>query len=200
MTRHSLDTSLARQLEESTPEEKVDLLFAYLRVKGRTHYDEQVTQLEHALQTAALAKAAGASSAEVTSALLHDLGHLLVDEHDGDSDFLAEDCNHEALGAQCLKPFFPPAVTVPIKLHVPAKRYLCTVDETYYHQLSAASKRSLEVQGGKMNEVERAEFELTPQLESVLRLRRWDDGGKRGGWIVPDLEAYRQDLLACLLK
>jgi predicted HD phosphohydrolase len=39
--------------------------------------DEPVTQREHALQTAALAEAAGASDALITAALLHDLGHLL---------------------------------------------------------------------------------------------------------------------------
>ena len=38
---------------------------------------EPVTQLQHALQTAALAEEAGADETLVGAALLHDLGHLL---------------------------------------------------------------------------------------------------------------------------
>ena len=44
---------------------------------ARDHYDEDLSQLDHALQTAALAVAADASDALVAAALLHDVGHLL---------------------------------------------------------------------------------------------------------------------------
>ena len=199
MTSHILDQSLAQQLQNASPDEKVTAIFAYMEEKGASNYDDQVTQLEHALQTAALAKAAGGTSAQVTSALLHDLGHLLVSEHNAESDFLADDLEHEGVGAKYLEPFFPPEVTVPIGLHVPSKRYLCTVDANYYDALSTASKQSFEVQGGKMTDAERAEFEKTPHLEFAVQLRRWDDGGKVGGRKVPGLEAYRDDLLACLV-
>ena len=38
-----------------------------------------VTEREHALQTAALAEAAGADDAVVAAALLHDVGRLVLD-------------------------------------------------------------------------------------------------------------------------
>ena len=53
-----------------------DALFAYLRARGASRYDEAVTQLEHALQSAMAARRNRASAAEVTAALLHDIGHL----------------------------------------------------------------------------------------------------------------------------
>lgn len=199
MTPHQLDQSLAQQMQNGSAGQKVDALFSFLEKRGEAKYDEQVTQLEHGLQTAALAKAAGGTSPQVTSALLHDLGHLLVNEHNAKGDFLQKDLNHEEVGAHYLEPFFPPEVTVPIGLHVPSKRYLCTADEDYYNCLSMASKRSLEVQGGKMSEEERIEFASTPHLEFALQLRRWDDGGKQSGLDVPGLEAYREDVLASLL-
>jgi len=199
MTTHVIDQSLAQQMQGASAVEKVDALFAYIQKKGRTNYDDQVTQLEHALQTADLAKAAGATSTQVTSALLHDLGHLLVCEHNAESNFLAEDLEHEVVGAKYLEPFFPPEVTVPIGLHVPSKRYLCTVDPDYYDGLSTTSRHSFEVQGGKMTDSERAEFEKTPHLKFAVQLRRWDDRGKMGGRKVPDLEAYRDDVLTCLV-
>ena len=55
----------------------IEQLFAQ---RGDEQYSgEPVTQLEHALQSAQLARDSGASPALVTAALLHDLGHLLHD-------------------------------------------------------------------------------------------------------------------------
>lgn len=197
MKSHRIDQALARDLKRADPGGKVDLLFDFFRHRGGVHYEEEVTQLEHGLQAAALARSAGGTAGQITSALFHDLGHLLVDEPEGD--LFAEDLNHEEMGAVFLEPFFPPEVTVPIGLHVPAKRYLCTVDRSYYDGLSAASKKSLEIQGGQMSPQERSEFETTPHLEFAVQLRRWDDGGKQPGWDVPDLESYREDVLASLV-
>ena len=198
MNTHALDSSLADQMQATDADGMVNALFAYLEQKGTSNYDEQVTQLEHALQTAALAKAAGGTAAQVTSALLHDLGHLLVCEHNAEGDFLAEDLKHEMIGAKYLDPFFPSEVTVPISLHVPSKRYLCTVDPDYYDSLSSASKHSFVVQGGKMDDKQRAEFEKTPHLDLAVQLRRWDDEGKVMGLDVPGVQTYRDDVLACL--
>lgn len=199
MTAHQLDQSLAQQMQGASVGQKVGALFFYMGKRGNTNYDEHVAQLEHALQTAALAKASGSAPSQVTSALLHDLGHLLVNEHDANGQFLVEDLNHEEVGANCLGPFFPPEVTEPIGLHVPSKRYLCTVDRDYYKSLSAASKQSFEVQGGNMSEEEQSQFEKIPYLDFALQLRRWDDGGKQGDLEVPGLETYREDVLASLI-
>ena len=63
---------------------------------GDTMYDPVVTQLEHALQSAAHAEKTGTTDALVTAALLHDVGHLLLDEHMGNDGFLDEDLVHGA--------------------------------------------------------------------------------------------------------
>ena len=56
-----------------------DHVLGLLADGGATAYfGEPVTQLEHALQTAALAEQASASEALVVAALLHDIGHLLA--------------------------------------------------------------------------------------------------------------------------
>ena len=55
--------------------------------RGHEQYTgEPVTQLEHALQCAALAEAEGADDELVTAALLHDLGHLLAAVQSGRAD------------------------------------------------------------------------------------------------------------------
>ena len=56
-----------------------DIEALFERRGGEQYSGEPVTQLEHALQTAALAEGEGADDELVTAALLHDLGHLLHD-------------------------------------------------------------------------------------------------------------------------
>lgn len=193
------DQTLADALNQAaTPDAKVDVIFAYLRERGQSNYDEQVTQLEHALQAAHLARQSQAPPEQVVAALLHDIGHFLMDEHDEDSDFLKEDWYHETVGAEYLQPFFADIITESIRLHVPAKRYLCTVDPDYFKGLSRASVRSLELQGGTMSPEELAEMEQNPYCHVAVQVRRWDDGAKVNDLEVPDLEAYRQDVLSCL--
>ncbi|WP_426571155.1 HD domain-containing protein [Aquihabitans sp. McL0605] len=157
-------------------------------------YDEEVSQLDHALQTAALAVADGATDELVAAALLHDVGHLLDlrdrNHHDHRDLDDAVDLHHEARGARWLAPVFPPAVTGPIALHVAAKRYRCAVEPTYHQGLSAGSTASLERQGGPMAADEVAAFEKRPTHLDAVRLRAWDDGGKVDGLAIPPLATY----------
>lgn len=176
----------------------VDALFRYLKERGQSHYDESVTQLEHALQAAWLAEQQGGSATEIAAALLHDIGHFVMDENDAQSSFQESDWCHETVGAELLAPFFTAATLAPIRLHVAAKRYLCSVDADYRASLSPASQRSLELQGGVMSASERLELEQHPQFESVIRVRRWDDGAKVPDLEVPDLEHYRAHIQTCL--
>ena len=196
--KKSVDASLAARLAEGTPSQKVDALFAYMEEKGQSHYDEVVTQMEHALQCANQARLAGADQVQVASALLHDLGHFLIDEHNKEVDFLADDFLHEEVGAEYLKPFFIDAVTEAVGLHVPAKRYICTVERDYYDTLSRASRRSFELQGGFMSDAETASFEANPHWESAVQLRKWDDLAKVKGLETPGLESYREAVQGCL--
>lgn len=166
---------------------QIEKLFAE---RGDSGYGgESVTQLEHALQCALLAEQAGASPSLVVAALLHDIGHLLHDLPDSAPDEGVDD-RHETSGHNYLKKHFSAAVSDPVRMHVAAKRYLCTVDENYYEQLSEPSIVSLELQGGTMSEAERADFESSTHWKEALELRRWDDLAKVVGLDTPALEHY----------
>ena len=192
-----VDHALAEALAGS-PAQKVDALFGYMERKGQSRYDEIVTQLEHALQCANQARSADADDVQVAAALLHDLGHFLVDEHNETASFLTEDFLHEEVGAEYLEPFFIAAMIEPVKLHVPAKRYICTTDATYYDTLSVASKRSFQLQGGFITEEEKAAFEENPHYQNAVQLRKWDDLAKEKDLATPGLESYREAVTACL--
>ena len=153
------------------------------------YFGENVSQLEHALQSAALAVEAGADNTLVVAALLHDIGHLTHEEGEDAAD-RGIDTRHEDDGEAWLSQYFPPSVTEPIKLHVAAKRYLCATDSQYLSILSEASVKSLELQGGPMSEQEVAEFEANPFYKEAVELRRWDDTAKVVGLEVPTLEFY----------
>lgn len=158
--------------------------------RGHEQYSgEPVTQLEHALQTAALAEAEGADDALVTASLLHDLGHLLHDF--GETPTLrGVDDVHQYRALPFLRGLFDDAVLDGIKWHVDAKRYLCATDSGYYAALSDDSKRSLTLQGGIFNDGEAATFIARPGAAEAVRLRRWDDMAKVHGLLTPTLEHF----------
>ncbi len=152
---------------------EIEALYA---TRGGLHYGEGITQIEHALQCAALAEQDGAAPGLVVAALLHDVGHLLEDEEGVVG--AAADRRHEAVGAAALRGLFGPPVRAPIMLHVSAKRYLCAVDPQYRDRLSAASQASLIVQGGPLDAAGIARFERRPYWREAVALRRFDDTGK----------------------
>ena len=156
---------------------------------GRDLYGERVTQLEHALQCAALAEAEGASDTLVAAALLHDYGHLFEGRGDA-AERDGRDLKHEAHGARMLRRWFNPEVTRPIALHVAAKRYLCAAEPDYEAALSPASALSLRLQGGRFTPAQRRRFERAPGAMEAVRLRRWDDAGKVEDAANPGLEHY----------
>jgi gamma-butyrobetaine dioxygenase len=154
---------------------------------------EPVTLAAHLLQAGALAEAAGAPPALVAAALLHDVGHFPVAE-DGltGRDLMAgTDNRHGARGAAWLARWFPPAVTEPVRLHVPAKRYLCAVEPSYFGRLSEASVYTLSVQGGPMTEAEAREFAAHPYAADAVRVRRWDDEAKDPAATPPGFAHFR---------
>ncbi len=102
--KERIDPTLANQLAEGSPEKKIDALFAYIEARGQSYYDEVVTQLEHALQCANLAQLANGDAIQITAALLHDIGHFLMDEHAENADFHTQDFLHEEVGAAYIAP------------------------------------------------------------------------------------------------
>ncbi len=158
--------------------------------RGNSEYGgEDVTQLEHALQCAHLAEQEASSAELIVAALLHDIGHLLHDLPVDAPDHGIDD-HHENSGYRYLEKHFGIAVTLPVRLHVAAKRYLCTVDPAYQKQLSEPSLVSLRLQGGLMSEAELEEFRATAHWEDALRLRKWDDLAKVVDLQTPKLEYY----------
>lgn len=169
-----------------------EVIGLYQRLGGNP-YDEVVSQLAHALQSAARAEEVGASDSLVAAALLHDVGHLLdLDRRPGSmgTELLDTDLRHEDSGAAWLRPLFPAEVTAPIALHVRAKRYLCAVDVGYRDQLSEGSIRSLALQGGPMEPDEVRRFQALPGCSDAVQLRRWDDAAKVVGAVTPTLSDY----------
>ena len=154
---------------------------------GGESYGEGVTMLQHALQTAALALAEGADDSLVVAALLHDVGHFLQPTDDSYGYH-----KHDRSGGEWLARRFGAAVSEPVRLHVAAKRYLCATEPNYFGKLSPASVHSLSKQGGPMSATDAAAFATLPHAEAAVRLRRWDDGGKREGLQVPDFPHYRE--------
>ena len=84
----------------------ISLLLGLYKEKGKSNYGENVSQLEHAVQCGELAVRSNASSALVCAALLHDIGHLLLeqDKLSGDS---SNSLKHDEIGARFLARHFP---------------------------------------------------------------------------------------------
>ena len=168
----------------------VEFIAGIFERRGAESYlGEAVTMAQHMLQGAVLAEQEGAPGELVAAALLHDIGHYtsefgpmsLGDERDN---------YHEEAGAKVLAPFFPPVITECVRLHVPAKRYLCATDPAYYGKLSEASKHTLSLQGGPMNAAEVTAFEKNPYYREAVRVRIWDDGGKNPAMATPPFRHY----------
>lgn len=164
---------------------------------GDLHYGEDITQMDHALQTALHAVQDGASSALVAAALLHDIGHLMQKIGEDAAD-RGVDTRHEQIGAGYLARAFDPDVTEPIRLHVAAKRYRVAVDPAYASRLSAASQQSLVLQGGPMRPDEIEVFLADPYAVAAQKLRGYDEAGKDLDAEVASFESYR-DMLRDLI-
>jgi phosphonate degradation associated HDIG domain protein len=167
-----------------------EILEIYTRRGTLAYFGESVSMAEHALQAAYFAGTGAAPPALIVAALLHDVGHLVVDVPDDLADWI-EDARHEETGSSWLAERFPLGVYEPVRLHVPAKRYLCATNPRYFSRLSAASVATLKLQGGPMSAAEIARFEQERYYKEAVRIRHWDDQGKVAGLVTPQLETYR---------
>lgn len=165
----------------------------------RMYAGEPVTQLEHAWQCGRLAEKSGANAALQLASWLHDLGHLWVNSP-GTPTLRGEDDLHEVVAADVLAPVFGAAVAEPVRLHVQAKRYLVANHPGYAAKLSHDSARSLTLQGGPMSSQECAAFETQPFFKDALKLRVWDDLGKKKAWFEDSREDALQYLQKLMLK
>jgi phosphonate degradation associated HDIG domain protein len=180
------------------PASHVAELEALYADRGARRYGlNAISQLEHALQGAALSVAAGDGDSLVVATLLHDIGHMI--HRLGESPAArGVDDRHEILAAKHLAKLFGPDVVEPIRLHVDAKRYLCAAEADYGARLSPDSVRSLALQGGPMSPDEMRAFESHPFWREAVKLRRYDEGAKVPGLEVPGFDAYAARIAATL--
>ena len=149
-----------------------------LEGKGSKRYGlSDVNQLQHALQAALLAEQSGCDAALITAALLHDIGHMVHNLGENPAEEGVDD-RHEELGRAYLAALFGAEVTEPVRLHVPAKRYLCATESDYFARLSPDSVLSLKLQGGPMSSDEVAKFRGSPHADAAVKLRRFDEAAK----------------------
>ncbi|MEA5137850.1 HD domain-containing protein [Arcicella rigui] len=178
-------------LSESILRQRLDSIFGLYEVNGADEYiGEPLTILEHSFQSAMLAEEEGYDEEVILAAFFHDIGHFLPnrDEMNG-----LGNIRHEIAGANFLyKNGFSNRIALLVRNHVEAKRYLTFKHPEYYNQLSEASKKTLEYQGGVMTKEEAEAFEQMPMFDLYLKMRTWDDLAKEVEFERPSLEKYRQ--------
>jgi phosphonate degradation associated HDIG domain protein len=186
-----------KQAREITDE----IMSLYEEYGGAEYAGEKVSQLEHMAQAAQLAEAQGFDEEVVLAAFLHDIGHI-SEAAKGDNEMDGYGIkDHEELGAEFLREKgFSKKVTRLVESHVEAKRYLTFKDPAYYANLSEASKRTLEYQGGPMTSEEAGAFEQYPLFNLIIRMRNWDEQAKIEQQPLPDLKHYREMMLHHLEK
>jgi predicted HD phosphohydrolase len=141
-----------------------------------------LSQLDHALQTAALLAHLHVGDDELAAAgLVHDIGHLLSG---------GADETHADDAARAVRRVLGERVAGMVGLHVEAKRYLVATDTRYGGVLKDDSVRSLARQGGAMSDAETTAFLLLPWAADAVTLRRADDNGKVEGVVVGDLARW----------
>src|SRR5258708_793551 len=102
----------------SAVDDTLDLLEAS---RDMGYFGEPITQLEHALQSAQLAREAGCDEELILAALLHDVGHLVPEAHREEVGVV----DHDQVGAVYLRDRgFSARVVALVEGHVEAKRYL----------------------------------------------------------------------------
>ena len=142
--------------------------------------DEPIDELSHALQCATLALREGAPPELLAAALFHDVGR---------AEAVRAECPrlpHQTAGARWLGPRLGERVAWLVAAHVPAKIYLVSADEGYFHGLSRASVASLARQ--RSREPNLQQMTVHPWWPDAVRLRRWDDAAKVPGAPTADID------------
>lgn len=178
-----------------------EIMAMYSKHGGEEYAGEKVSQLEHMVQAAQLAEQQGFDEEVILAAFLHDIGHI-CEAAQGDNEMDGYGIkSHEEIAARYLaEKGFSKKVIRLVQSHVDAKRYLTCRYPEYYEQLSDASKKTLEYQGGKMTDEEAAAFEKDPLFTLIIQMRKWDEQAKIEGQPLPQLEYYHQLLLNHLQK
>jgi predicted HD phosphohydrolase len=175
----------------------IDKIISNFTNNKSLYIGEKVTMSEHMIQTAMLAEKAKCNDNLICSCLLHDYGHFILENPDG---LVREnlDGKHEDIGYEYLKKNFKKEIAEPIKYHVLAKRYLAK-DKQYFDLLSEASKTSLRLQGGVLNDEECIKFEAQRYFKSTILLRKFDEAAKKTNVKMKSIHDYQKLLTSKLI-
>lgn len=165
--------------------ENIEELEQYLLImKNMVCEVEGLSELDHGLQTACELEIMSPDDKELQIAgLLHDIAHQQCHIRD-----------HEQYGSNMLVKIMPYRIRELIAQHANAKRYLVSVNKSYYDKLTPTSKASFEDQGGLMNEDEIKLFEQHEFRDDLIKVRVADDLAKTPGRNVHDIEYWINDL------
>ena len=172
----------------------------YEKYGDSDYIGEPVSQLEHMSQSAQLAIDEGFDDEVVLASFFHDIGHICVmsNEENNMAGFGVK--SHERIGADYLREKgFPERVAKLVENHVQAKRYLTFKYPDYFAQLSEASKKTLEYQGGVMDAREASTFERDPLFETSILMRKWDELAKETNLPIIPLAAMKEKAVQVLL-
>ena len=175
----------------------LDKIISNFKNNKSLYIGEKITIPEHMIQSAMLAEKAKSNDALVCSCLLHDYGHFIIENPD-ELVKNNKDGHHESMGYEYLKNFFKKEIVEPIKYHVLAKRYLSR-NKKYYNHLSDASRISLKLQGGILNQKESDEFEKIPYFENSIKLRKFDELAKKTNIKIKSINDYKDLIKSQLL-
>lgn len=178
-----------------------EIITLYKMYGGADYIGEPVSQIEHMCQCAQLAEMENHDIEVILAAFFHDIGHLcehVIEVNKMNGYGIAD---HEKIGAEFLKnKGFSEKIARLVSSHVAAKRYLTFKNPDYYKKLSNASKQTLALQGGPMNEEEASDFEKDPFFSLYINLRSWDDKAKAQNNPLPDLQLYRKMIIQHLTQ
>ena len=178
-----------------------EIIELYRNHGGSEYAGEKVTQLQHMLQAAELAREQAFGEEVILAAFLHDIGHICVSASDSNQMDGFGTMDHEEVGADFLKEKgFSKKVIRLVESHVEAKRYLTYKDPAYYAQLSEASRKTLEFQGGVMEKDEAEAFEQYPLFDLIIKMRLWDEEAKIEGAQPGNLELYHSMIVSHLTR
>ena len=79
-----------------------------------------------------------------------------------------------------------------------AKRYLAR-DKKYFDLLSDASRISLELQGGVLNDEDKVKFEAQEYYKASILLRKFDEAAKRSNIKMKSIRDYQKLLSSNLI-
>jgi len=186
---HMTAQPIQAELLGAATDKRFEWLLTHLQAAAEADYiGEDVSQLDHGLQCATLALKTQDSEL-ILASLLHDLGHLVPSDEPSMEGLGTR--NHEHIGADTLMALgFSHRVARLVAGHVDAKRYLASTRTGYLKNLSAASSRTLQLQGGPMDEAERFAFEQHPDHTTLVKLRGFDEGAKALGARFEPLERF----------